>query len=199
MADAELKTVAKVVELDEGRLLTRHLEGSPDAFAELVARYRAPVYAYLCRCDVEPEARDDLFQEIFIKVHRAAASYRPERPLHPWLFTIVANTVRSHLRKRRVRRLVHGSRPAEDPPDPSPDGGRAAAARQTVGRLEAEIARLPIVKRQVVLLACVEKLPLKEVAAALGLKVNTVKTHLRRARLTLAEALARHSEPEVKP
>ena len=153
----------------------------------------------LCLYRVDAAERDDLFQEVFIKVHRAAASFDSARPLHPWLFTILANSVRTHLRRRRVRSLVHGKKPAQDPADPAPDSEHAAVARETVGRLEREISRLPLVKREVVLLACVEKLPLKEVAEALGLPLNTVKTHLRRARLTLAEALARHDRAEVSP
>jgi RNA polymerase sigma-70 factor (ECF subfamily) len=48
------------------------------------------------------------------------------------------------------------------------------------------------IERQVVLLACVEKLPQADVAAALDLPVNTVKTHLRRARLALGRALVEH-------
>ncbi len=61
-----------------------------------------------------------------------------------------------------------------------------------------QISELPLARREVLLLACVESLPLKEVAAVLGLPLGTVKTHLRRARLTLAEALARRNQPEVE-
>ncbi len=184
-----------VVRPDERQLILRHLEGDAEAFACLVAEYRAPVYSYLTRCGVEGEDRDDLFQDIFIKIHRAAGSYDPERPLHPWIFTIVANTVRSHLRKRRVRQLIFGKSGDDentpDPEDPAPDGERRTAARETAAFVGRQLSQLRQVQREVVLLACVEKLPLKDVAAALDIPVNTVKTHLRRARLTLAGALAR--------
>ncbi len=204
----------RVVRPDERQLLLRHREGDAEAFAQLVAEYRAPVYSYLARCGIEREDRDDLFQDVFIKVHRAAGSYDPERPLHPWIFTIVSNTVRSHLRKRRVRQLVfprkrtgRGSGDqggdtlgAEDLADPAPDGERRTAARETAAFVQREIGRLRLVQREVVLLACVEKLPLKEIAAVLDIPVNTVKTHLRRARLALAAALAREQgRKEVAP
>ncbi len=185
----------------ERQLLLRHREGDAEAFAELVAEYRAPVYSYLARCGVDPDERDDLFQEVFIKIHRAAGSYDPERPLHPWVFTIVANAVRSHVRKRRVRQLVFGDAAGDagvpDVADPAPDGERRTAARETAAFVGRQLCRLRLVQREVVLLACVEKLPLKDVAAALGIPVNTVKTHLRRARLALAGALA--NEQGVRP
>ena len=67
----------------ERQLLVRHRDGDPDAFEELVQRFRAPVFSYLVRCGVEPASRDDLFQEIFIKIHNASARYRAEQPLPP--------------------------------------------------------------------------------------------------------------------
>ncbi len=183
---------------DERQLLLRHREGDEEAFAGLVAEYRAPVYGYLSRCGVARQDRDDLFQEIFIKIHRAAMSYQAHRPVHPWIFTIVSNTLRSHLRKLRVRQLVFAEPVAVDPPDPAPDGERATAARQAAGFVLEDLGKLRLVQREVVLLACVEKMPLKEVSAVLSIPVNTVKTHLRRARLALAAALARrHGHREV--
>jgi len=179
---------------DERDLLLQHLGGEPEAFAELVSRYRAPVYSYLCRCGVDAQDRDDLFQEIFIRIHRAAGQYQPERELHPWLFTIVANTVRNHVRQKKVRDLVFGDPPANDPPDVNADGEQVARAKQTRAWLESRIRELPRIQREVLILACIEHLPQKQVASILGLRLNTLKTHLRRARLALVRQLARREE-----
>jgi RNA polymerase sigma-70 factor (ECF subfamily) len=147
----------------------------------------------LVRCGIRDGDRDDLFQDIFVKVHQGAASYQPERPLHPWLFTIVCNTVRSYLRRAKVRRLVFPQADDQLPEavDEGADGEQRSQARQRVALLEAEMQSLSSSQRQVILLAGVEKLPLKEVAAMLSMPVNTVKTHLRRARLALAKGLTR--------
>jgi RNA polymerase sigma-70 factor (ECF subfamily) len=176
--------------VDDRDPLVRHRDGDPEAFAILVAAYRRPVYSYLTRCGVAAADRDDLFQSVFLKIHRAASQYRPELPSHPWIFTVVANEVRSYLRRRRVRELVFGAPPPREPEDPAPDGERAAEARETVVWLEQEIRRLPLAQREALVLASLES-PLAEIATALGMPVNTVKTHLRRARLALAEKLAR--------
>jgi len=196
--DRELTAAGGVRESEEKDLILRHIEGDGDAFAELVDRYRAPVYSYLSRCGLATDDRDDLFQDIFIRIHRAAASYDPHRPLHPWLFTIVANAVRNHLRRQRVRSLVGSAAKVGEPTASNPGVERVAAGRQTMAWLEERIKELPLARREVLLLVCVESLPLKEVAAVLGLPLGTVKTHLRRARLTLAEELARRNAPEVE-
>ncbi len=175
--------------------LLRHRDGDPDAFAALVAEYRRPVYSYLVRCGVPAADRDDLFQTVFLKIHRAAAQFRGDQPSHPWIFTIVANEVRTHFRRKRVRELVLAPPAENEPPDPGPDGERAAQARETVAWLEREIHALPLAQREVLVLASIEGRPLAEVAQALAIPLNTVKTLLRRARLGLSEKLARRQTP----
>lgn len=176
----------------EGELLARHVAGDASAFAELVSRYRAPVYSYLCRCGIDAGDRDDLLQEIFLRVHRSARSYDNSRPLHPWVFTIVANAVRNHLRRRRVHHLLfERGVSTREPADPSPDGESRAQTRQAASWLEGEMRRLPLAQREVLLLTCVEGLALKLVAESLQCPLNTVKTRLHRARMTLLKARAR--------
>jgi RNA polymerase sigma-70 factor (ECF subfamily) len=184
---------------DERQLLVRHRKGDRAAFSDLVARYRAPVYGYLTRTGVAAEARDDLFQEIFLKIHKAAWSYQPERPLHPWVFTIVANTVRSHYRRFRVRQLVYAEPAGEDTPSSSADSQQLLEAAELAAFVDRALANLPRAQREVLVLCCIEQLAQRDVAEVLDLPVNTVKTHLRRGRLALAHALAeRHELGEKK-
>lgn len=190
---------ADVVRLDIRRLLVRHTAGDPAAFPELVTIFKARVYGYIRRSGVPPWVADDLFQEVFLKIHRSASQYRPERPLEPWLFTIVANTVRSHFR-------AAGSRSAhESPADDADAVGRtttahtpaadhAAEAGETARWLEHALQALPFAQREAVLLCAVEQLPQSDVAEILGVPVNTVKTLLRRGRQGLARA---HAEREA--
>jgi RNA polymerase sigma-70 factor (ECF subfamily) len=186
---------ARPVELEERRLLPRHCRGDAEAFGELLAAYRAPVYGYLVRSGVENAVRDDLFQEVFMKVHAAAPNYQPSRPLAPWIFTIVANTVRSHFRKHKVRGQVWSKDPAPEVAGREPDPEELATAGETAAWLTRAIEELPLPQREVVLLCCVEGMSGLETATALGIPANTVKTHLRRARLALARDLARRDDP----
>ncbi len=182
----------------ERQIFLRHRNGDPEAFAEFVQAYRSPVYAYLARCAVAPADRDDLFQDVFIRIHRAQDQYCADRPLHPWIFTIVANVVRTYHSKRKRLALVH-ARVAERSPsnNHNVDGEKVASARQTAAWLEGAIQTLAPLQREVLMLTCVENIPQKDAAAALDLPLNTLKTHLRRARLALLDALDRRNSAGV--
>lgn len=201
LASSELASEAPderrdVVDLEERTWLARHRRGDASAFPALMAAYRRPVYSYLVRGGVASADRDDVFQAVFLRIHAAAGSYDPARPLAPWLFTIVANTVRNHLRDRA---RTDGPTPAPDdppePPDPNPDPERIASARQTLAWLDGAVADLPPAQREVLLLIAIVGLRQQDVAQALGMPLNTVKTHLRRARLALAARLAERNAP----
>lgn len=188
-----LTMAARDVPANERQLLLRHREGDREAFAGIVNEYRAPVYSYLVRCGVAERDRDDLFQEIFIKIHGAATRYESSRPLHPWLFTIVANTVRTYHRKNKVRDLIFAEPAEQEPRALGGEPEKVAIARQTATWIEHQVGKLPLAQREVLILTCIENLPQKEVAEILELPLNTVKTHLRRARLALVQKLARHN------
>jgi len=180
-----------------GQLLAGGRLGDYDenAFPALMEAYRRPVYSYLVRSGVTEADRDDLFQAVFLKVHAAAGSYDPARPLAPWLFAIVANTVRNHFRDS-----ARPCRPAEsedppDPPDPNPGPEHIVTARETLAWLEQALTILPPAQREVLLLVAIVGLRQQDVARSLDLPLNTVKTHLRRARLALAASLAERNAP----
>ncbi len=187
-----------VVDLEERTWLTRHCRGDASAFPALLEAYRRPVFGYLVRNGVAEADRDDIFQSIFLKIHAAAQSYDPTRPLGPWLFTIVANTVRNHFRAQAVPiTTVPRDDPLDplDPPDPNPGPEHIAEARETIAWLEEALLALPPVQREVLLLVTIVGLRQRDAANALNLPLNTVKTHLRRARLALAAGLADRDAP----
>ena len=182
-------TSGEVVDLDIRTLLTRHVKGEQDAFPQLMQKFRRQVYSYLIRCGVPDEARDDLFQEIFIKVHHAAPTYQPDRPLEPWLFTVVANSTRSYFRKQMVQRRLHDMLET-DVSRETITAEDMAEVEETAEWLEQQIISLPPRQREVIALCCFDDLSRKDVAQILNCPIGTVKTHLRRARASLAKALA---------
>ncbi len=189
----------KVVTLDEGRLLVRHREGDPQAFAQLVSAYRRPIYGYLVRCGLEAAVRDDVFQEIFVRVHAAAPTYDPGRPLKPWIFAVAVSCVRTHYRRQVVKNLIVQPEREDrerQAPDPSPEA--VLEAQEVAAFLEEALRGLPLAFREVVALCCGEGMAMADAAALLGIPPGTVKTHLSRARAALARALARRRAQESR-
>ena len=190
---------AGVLDLNERNWLPRHCRGDEQAFEQLLLAYRNFVYNYLYRYGIEKHNRDDLFQDIFLKVHQSASRYRPSKPLRPWLVSIVLNTVRNFHRDRGRRKhfMAHfktlsGNHPSATPDWQSHQSGLDEQVEQqsTVMWLEHRIRTLPERQREVLVLSTLKGMRMKEIAKVMTLPENTVKTHLRRARLALAQSLA---------
>ena len=181
---------SQVVSMEERTLLRRHLAGDGEAFGRLVDRTGGPVMGYLRRSGIPREDAEELFQEIYARIHRAAASYQAERPLLPWVFAIAVNAARTWHRRRKVQAIVHGGT-TDHLGSPEPDGLDLLEARETARWLEGQIAGLPLEQREALQLCCVQRFDQAEVAGLLDVPVSTVKTRLRRARLALLEARRR--------
>ncbi len=164
----------------------------------LIGDFRARVFGYLTRCGVPIADRDDLFQEVFLRVHRSDAAQREGAPA-PWIMAITVNVVRSHFRKVSVRNVVLLEASPEEGVASSDTGPeRALSAKQTATWLEEAMLRLPLEQREALILCAVDGLEVAEAAEALSIPIDTVKTRLRRARLALVEARTRLSTLQAR-
>jgi len=178
-----------IINMEERRWLTKHLSGDSAAFPKLVQAYRRPIYSYLVRCGLNQSTRDDLFQEIFLKIHKSADSYNPSQPLSPWIFTIAVNTFRNYKREKyqQYSEVIALDETEElHNNDPTPD--KIAHFTQTLEWLEIAITKLPSEQAEALTLTSIQGLKLKEVAEILERPVATIKTHIRRARQTLIKS-----------
>ena len=184
-----------VVDLEERNWLPRHSRGDRQAFGQLMSAYRGFVLTFLWRYGIGRSDRDDLFQEVFLRIHQAASRYQPSQPLRPWIFTIVLNTVRNHrrdqFRKSRFLTQLFSVTKHRNLTDQYQGADHMLEQQSTVRWLESRIKDLPDRQRETLVLSTMKCLRMKDIARVMGLPENTVKTHLRRARLALAEDLGR--------
>lgn len=75
--------------------------GNERAFGVLYERHSAKVYGYISSKVKAPEQASDVFQEIFVKVHRSKHLYNRSLPFLPWLFTVSRNAIVDHFRKSK--------------------------------------------------------------------------------------------------
>ena len=165
-------------------------------FADLYRDYFAFVWRSARALGVAPGAVDDVAQEIFVVVHRRLPEFAGRSTLRTWLSGIVLNVVRHH--RRTIARKSPHELSREEPAslDELPATGRdpheAAELAEGTRLLQRTLDELSDDKREVLVLAELEELPVPEIAEALGLKLNTAYSRLRLARADFEEALARH-------
>jgi RNA polymerase sigma-70 factor (ECF subfamily) len=145
-------------------------------FAEVYADCQKKVWQLVFRYVSTREDREDLFQEIFLKVHQALPRFRGEAEISTWVYRIAVNTALNYLNKQKryrwLKQVVGNWRavPAAEPSEPAE------------AELFKPLAKLNAQQRMIVLLADVEEKKLDEIAEMLKLPVGTVKSNLHRAR-----------------
>ena len=180
MRDGESNVLSSV--LDEFR------RGDPAtfnaAFETLFHVHQRAVYSWVLRIVRNPSAAEDLTVETFWRIYRAHARFDPSRGFEPWARTIATHTALDWLSTQRpeIELLIDvAAPPASDP----------AISAEIRGKTAAAFSRLPPKLRIAAVLAVVEELPHKEVAAALSISITAVKVRVFRALRLLREDLQR--------
>lgn len=181
------------ISLSDGELATLSIAGRQAAFAEIVRRYRQPIFR-LARAFVgEVDEALDLVQETFVAAHQALARYDPQRPMRAWLSTIAVNKCRDWARKRAVRRFFSFAAPLDEQAEIIADDQAAiddaVADRQELARVTRAISTLPMNLREPLVLRTIEGLSQAETAEVLGISQKAVETRLYRARARLLKKL----------
>lgn len=155
--------------------------GNEGAFTALFERHRAPLYGFVLRMTREEAAAEDCFQEAFLSVHRARATWsRAAGSFRSWLFRIASNAVRDHQRRLMRRPLVLT---AEELPLPIRDWPEERI------ELERALAQLPPHLREAFLLGAMHGLDHSELAEALDISPDNARARVSRARVQLRQIL----------
>lgn len=175
----------------DAALVLRAQQGEMVAFELLVVKYQRRVAATVRRMVFDDRLVEELTQEVFLSVFLALPGFRLDGDFAAWLFTIARNAARSYLRSAQNRQ--------DDRPVPGLDEvgesdrfGLAASpeeeamAQQLFERIDAEVAALPEVQRRALLMREIDGMDYQAIATALDQPVNTVKSHVYRARETIA-------------
>lgn len=133
--------------------------------------------------------RDDLLQDIALAVWQALRTFRGECSPRTFLFRIAHNRAIAYLARSRSRvAAAAGDVEPDAIHDPAPNPESGLAREQASATLRFEIHRLPLVYRQVIMLA-LEDMGYGEIAEVLGISESNVGARLTRARQLLREAL----------
>jgi RNA polymerase sigma factor (sigma-70 family) len=156
-------------------LMAAYQAGNEAAFRELFDRYSGSVYGFLVRRLGDRALADDLYQEVFLRLHRARAAYDSQRPFRAWLFTIVHHLLTDTF---RARARAPDTKPVDETlarhgDERSPE--RIAVARQQTDTLGKAIQSLSADEATVLILARLEGLSYEDIGAIVGRSAAATK------------------------
>ncbi len=194
---------ADVESLGEAELVRLAQAGDAAAFRAIMQRSNRRLYRIARAVVTDDSEAEDVVQEGYVRAFAALGEFRGESSLATWLSRIVLNEAIGRLRRRRPtvdvaameRRPPQGEVIAFPLASKEPDPERAMAQRQIQALLESAIDELPDPFRTVLVARAVEGMSIEETAALFGLKPETVKTRLHRARQLLRDALEKQIGP----
>lgn len=166
--------------------------GQQDAVAirALVARKLPRLLSLATRLLGDRDEARDVSQDVFLRVWKEAAHWRPgEAKFDTWLHRVALNLCYDRLRSRKHLGPDAGDVAVEDQADsaPLPEAVLLDNARRT--RVQAAIATLPPRQREALVLQYYQELSNVEAAALMGVTVDALESLLSRARRTLREQL----------
>lgn len=157
-------------DLGDSELMALYAGGSEAAFEELFARYEGRAYGYfLSRVRCEARAAD-LYQELFLRLHRFRETYDATRPFEPWFFHIARHVVVDEWRRRHREGQVTLDESLAD--TSAPHARELAEARQEAGR---QLESLSPEQARILVDAKVWGFDYAEIAGALSKSVDAVK------------------------
>jgi RNA polymerase sigma-70 factor (ECF subfamily) len=170
--------------------LIRHARrGDLPAYGDIVRRYQGSVFNVCYRIMGERQSAEDLTQDTFIRAHQRLDTYDESRPFGPWIRRIAANLCINEL--NRNKQLVFSLNEQMDTPTEIITRGpeEAQVSREVRQKVREAIVELPPHYRAVIELRHFQELSYKEISQALSIPLSDVKSHLYRARQTLAQRL----------
>jgi RNA polymerase sigma factor (sigma-70 family) len=168
------------------RLLELVANGHERAFDAVVHRYRRPLLSYCRRMGLSDSRAEDVLQQSLLKAWLALEGGTKVRELRPWLYRIVHNTAINSIRSSPEEQGSTLEAVSMDTVEAESQLERSIAARDAL----TDVAALPPMQREAILLSALDGRSHEEVASALGITNGAVRGLLYRARATLRSAAA---------
>ena len=175
----------------DDELMALYRAGEVEAFDTLFDRYHVPVFNFALFMLHGRSGAEDVMQEAFVAVARGAERYEPTGRFRAWLMGIVRNRCLGRMEAERARRALIAESGLGIIEPASPDAGppERVESDERMKLMRRAVKGLPDRQREVIVLYAFERMQYREIADALAMPINTVKTLIHRARAALAEAL----------
>lgn len=174
---------------DDQQLVQRIQAGDRRAFEELLDIYETRVYRLALRFTGNIPDAEDVTQEIFLGVYKGLARFQGQSALSTWIYRVAMNHCLEYRRKKRLESVPYDEELMLASDDWRENPLAVAGQKELSAKVEAAIASLSPVHRDVIVLHELQGLTYQEVAATLDVPVGTVKSRLSNAFRRLRELL----------
>jgi RNA polymerase sigma-70 factor, ECF subfamily len=165
-----------VYEATDSSLMQAVREGDLGALAILFERHHRPLFNYFVHLNGNRDLSEDLVQDVFIRMLKYRQTYQPDRAFAAWMYQIARNAQADSIGKRKLEVAL-------------PEKEFASVnvmeenltRKQEISLLKKAMARLPLDKRELLVLSRFQNLKYDEIASILGCDVGAVKVRVYRA------------------
>jgi RNA polymerase sigma factor (sigma-70 family) len=165
--------------IDDEQAMAQVQEGRGEMLAVLFERHHVRLYNFFLRLSGDRSLSEDLVQEVFLRILKYRHTFRGDSKFSTWMYQIGRNAHIDHLRSRSPEVSLDSSWEQEASPQPLP--AQKAESEQQADLLARALERLPLRKREVLLLSRFQGLKYEEIAGLLACSVQSVKVRVHRA------------------
>ena len=179
-------------------LMLRVKRGDRAAFAELVEKYKQPLFNFVFRTLRDETETEDVAQNTFLQVWKSRARYERTAKFSTWLFTIARNLCLNEIRRRSrhpADSLEETHAEHDDQPSRQYEDKKVFLPTENVlqvelaQKIEEALDELPENQRTAILLCRQDEVSYEEIAKILGYSLSATKSVIHRGRETLKEKL----------
>lgn len=174
------------------------LEGNTSSFTSIISNTKGLVIQIVCKMINNQEDREDIIQEVYLKVYNKLSSFKFNSKLSTWIGTITYHTCINYLEKKKIP-ILDIDRKYEgnmcDVINKHHVDNQASSTEDQIFKkerailLKLEVEKLPTIYKTIITLFHMEELNYKEISKITNLPVGTLKSYLFRARKQLRENL----------
>ncbi|MGD9344233.1 MAG: RNA polymerase sigma factor [Candidatus Aminicenantes bacterium] len=168
-----------VYAMTDNSLMEEVKDGKVEKLAVLFEKYHVQLFNFFLRLTGNRGASEDLVQDVFLRILKYRVTYRGQSKFTVWMYQIARNAHIDHLRKAKGEYSLDNQWDEAVETDPSPLDRLERG--QDVELIQQALSRLPLRKREVLVLSRYQDMKYKDIAELFGCQIGTVKANVHRA------------------
>ena len=171
--------VSELQPMDDSQLMEEVRDGRVEKLAVLFEKHHIALYNFFLRLTGNKGTSEDLVQDVFCRILKYRSTYKGESKFTTWMYQIARNAHIDFLRKRKEELPLEDQWQETQSPEASPT--EMLERNRDIAMMRQALSKLPLKKREVLILSRFQNLKYREIADLLGCHIGSVKANVHRA------------------